>query len=85
LAGEIPTDTPKDEISALLYAQHWAETDSHPDPEIRQKIANTYGPQKTAAIEIILRMIRVGNLSGNFWDYLLYRISFGRWGLLEGE
>ena len=80
LSGEIPADTPQEEIRALLYAQHWAETDSQPDPAARQKVIDTYGVEKTAAIEIILRMIRVGNLSGNFWDYILYRVSFGRWG-----
>ena len=42
---------------------------------------NTYGVEKFDAIEMILRMIRVGNLSGNLWDYILYRISFGHWGL----
>jgi len=25
-------------------------------------------------------MIRTGNLSGNTFDYLLYRASFGHWG-----
>lgn len=83
LGGTIPTDTPKDEIPALLYAQYWAEVDSRPNPEIRRKFADTYGVEKSEAIEMILRMIRVGNLNGNHWDYILYRISFGRWGLLE--
>ena len=32
-------------------------------------------------INLVLRMIRVGNLWGNTWDLLLYRISFGRWGM----
>ena len=84
LAGNIPSDAPQAEIPALLYAQHWAEADSHPDPATRQKIINLYGTEKTAAIEIILRMIRVGNLSGNLWDYILYRVSFGRWGDADG-
>lgn len=84
LEGAIPKDTPKDEIPALLYAQHWAEADSHPDSQM-QKLVDTYGAEKSNAIEMILRMIRVGNLSGNLWDNILYRISFGRRGLLEGE
>jgi AhpD family alkylhydroperoxidase len=80
LEGDIPKDAPREEIEALLYAQHWAEMDTHPDPAVREKILEIYGEEKTAAIEIILRMIRVGNLSGNFADYLLYRISFGKLG-----
>jgi AhpD family alkylhydroperoxidase len=85
MEGSIPKDTPKDEIPALLFAQYWAEVDAKPDPEIQQKFVNTYGAKKSEAIAVILRMIRVGNLSGNLWDYILYRISFGRWGLLEDE
>ena len=85
MAGAIPTDTPKNEIPALLYAQYWAEADSHPNPKIQQKLVDTYGVEKSNAIEMILRVIRVGNLSGNLWDYILYRISFGHWGLLKEE
>ena len=85
MEGNIPIDTPKDEIPALLFAQYWAEVDAKPDPEIQKKFVDTYGAKKSKAIAIILRMIRVGNLSGNLWDYILYRVSFGRWGLLESE
>jgi AhpD family alkylhydroperoxidase len=85
LAGSLPAEAPVEEIPALLYAQHWAESNIHPEPEIRQKFEATYGAEKSAAIHLILRMIRVGNLSGNLWDSILYRLSFGRWGLLERE
>ena len=85
MGGHIPKDTPKDEIPALLFAQYWAEVDAKPDPEIQQKFDETYGTKKSEAIAVILHMIRVGNLSGNLWDYILYRVSFGRWGLLESE
>jgi len=71
-------DAPADELPALLYAQHWAESDANPDPEARQKLVETYGPERTEAIEMALRMIRMGNLLGNQWDYWLYRISNGR-------
>ena len=71
---------PPDEIPALLYAQHWAETGARPDPEARRRVLETYGQAKTEAIELSMRMIRVGNLTGNTWDYLMYRVSFGRWG-----
>jgi AhpD family alkylhydroperoxidase len=71
---------PADELPALLYAQHWAETEGQPDPAARARILDTYGEPKTQAIEFSLRMIQSGNLSGNTLDYLIYRISFGRWG-----
>lgn len=85
LAGSIPPNAPQDELPALAYAQHWAESNAHPDPETREKMVEIYGEEKAEAIEIVLRMIRSGNLSGNLLDYWLYRLSFGCLGLREGE
>jgi AhpD family alkylhydroperoxidase len=69
---------PAEELTAICYAQHWAETDAHPLPEARARLFETYGEETTSQIELALRMIRVGNLTGNLFDYLLYRLSFGR-------
>lgn len=71
---------PPDEVTAILYARHWAEEAGAPDPEIRQKLVDVYGEGQADAIDMVLRMIWIGNLSGNTFDYLLYRISGGRWG-----
>jgi AhpD family alkylhydroperoxidase len=79
LAGDV-TDCPQDEALAVIYAQHWAESDAHPNPEAVRRLQQTYGRQKTEAIHLMLRMIRMANLLGNSWDYLIYRISFGRMG-----
>ena len=70
---------PKEEALAVLYAQHWADSNACPDPEAVEKLKETYGSEKSEAINMMLRMIRLGNLLGNTWDYLLYRISFGKW------
>ena len=79
LSGEFAA-CPPEEAPAVIYAQHWAESNARPDPVALQKLQEIYGPEKADAIQIILRMIRTGNLSGNSWDYLLYRVSFGKWG-----
>jgi hypothetical protein len=71
---------PPDEVTAILYAQHWAETAGHPEPEIREKLAQAYGEEKAGAIEVVLHMIGAGNYLGNTFDSFLYRISGGRWG-----
>jgi len=76
LAGDV-ANCPQDEAVAVIYAQHWAESDAHPDPEAVKRLQQTYGREKTEAINSILRMIRMANLLGNSWDYLIYRISFG--------
>lgn len=80
LSGSVD-DCPPDEAVAVMYAQHWADSDARPTPESSQMLVDTYGPQKAQAVNLVLRMIRVGNLSGNTWDYLLYRVSFGRLGI----
>lgn len=78
LSGDVD-NCPKEEAVAVIYAQHWAESDTHPDPEAFLKLRQTYGAERTEAIHLMLRMIRLGNLLGNSWDYLLYRVSFGKW------
>jgi len=71
----IADQCPPEEITAILYAREWAEAAGRPDPESRHTLVETYVAAKAAAIEIILRMINVGNLSGNTFDYIRYRIS----------
>jgi AhpD family alkylhydroperoxidase len=78
LSGDVD-GCPEEEALAMLYAQHWAESGAHPDPDAVQKLQEVYGSEKVEAIHLMLRMIRLGNLLGNSWDYLLYRISFGKW------
>lgn len=85
LQGVIPAETPADELPALLYAQHWAESDACPDPQTAQRLAQSYGAEKAQAIHIILCMIRMGNLLGNTLDGILYHLSGGRLGLTESE
>jgi len=80
LSGSI-ANCPEDEKIALIYAQYWAESNAKPDSDAVNKMKQFYGEEKAEAIELILRMIRMGNLSGNTWDYFLYRISFGKLGI----
>lgn len=79
LAGDLAL-APEEELPALLYAQHYAEQNGRPDPITRQSLQTTYGPARAQAIETVLHLIRMGNLLGNSTDWLLYRISYGRWG-----
>jgi AhpD family alkylhydroperoxidase len=85
LAGQIPEDSPLEEMPALMYARHWAETNARPDSEAVQLLVDTYLEKKAAMIHAILRMTRAGNLMGNTWDYFLNRISFGQLGLTAKE
>ena len=78
LSGDV-NNCPGEESTAIIYAQHWAESDALPDPDAVRKLQKTYGTEIAEAIHLMLRMIRLGNLLGNSCDYLLYRISFGKW------
>lgn len=82
--GDFDT-SPPGERPALLYAQHWAEAEGHPDPGATAHLITLYGEQTATAIDLALRMIRIGNLVGNTADYVLYRLSFGRWGAAGGS
>jgi len=79
LTGEVG-DSPAAELPALLYAQHWAESGGRPEAAVRARLFETYSEETVQAIELSLRTIQWGNLSGNTFDYILYRLSFGRLG-----
>jgi len=72
--------SPQEEAVALLYAQHWAESGGEPEPEAVQRLFETYGAEKAETIDGILRMITLGSLMGNTWDYFLHHIP-----LFKGE
>lgn len=80
LAQGLFEGSPSEEVPALLYAQHWAEANGEPEAPVREQVVAQYGERVVEMMELALRMIRAGNLSGNTFDYLLHRISFGRWG-----
>jgi AhpD family alkylhydroperoxidase len=71
---------PPEEAIALLYAQHWAESNANPDVEATERLERIYGAETVKAINLTLRMVRVGNLAGNLLDYCLYKLSRGKWG-----
>ncbi len=62
------------EIPALDFAQHYAETDRHPDPEMVTGLDAFYGERTARHIMLFIRMIFFGNLSGNTFDAFLSRL-----------
>jgi AhpD family alkylhydroperoxidase len=82
LSGAVEAYDPR-EATALLYAQHWAESDANPDPQAAQRLVETYGSDVASAIEVVLRMIRAGNYMGNTLDYVLFRVTGGRRGIVH--
>lgn len=68
LSGDF-TIAPEHEIPALLYAQSWAEADAKPCSASKQALATEYGKALANEIEIVLHMIRLGNLTGNSFEF----------------
>jgi len=60
-------------LPALLFAQHYAETDRHPEPEMWQRVVDTYGETTANHIMMVIRVIFFGNLIGNTFDAVLAR------------
>lgn len=76
LSGEL-NNCPEDQFLALVYAQHWTENKAQPDQEMIDKVKTKYGAEEFETINLAIRMINFGNLSGNSFDFFLYKLSFG--------
>ncbi|MFA6033813.1 MAG: carboxymuconolactone decarboxylase family protein [Myxococcota bacterium] len=79
LAGDFE-QVPEDERPAVEFARRWAESDGEPGSDACQKLVDSYGAQKAAQVEMFCRLIRVGNLSGNTLDSMLFSLSKGKIG-----
>ncbi|MBN1660550.1 MAG: carboxymuconolactone decarboxylase family protein [Anaerolineae bacterium] len=77
LASELG-EFPEEEAVALAFAQHWAETGGEPDPEAERRFRDYYGERVSDDILNWMRMIQMGNLMGNTFDAILWRLGLGR-------
>lgn len=68
---------PREQVPALLFAQHYAAQRGSPDPLAQQRLVETYGADTARDILAFIRMIMIGNLLGNtfdgFWSRLIGR------------
>jgi AhpD family alkylhydroperoxidase len=62
------------ELPALLFAQHYAETDRNPDPDMTKRLNEFYGEETAYHIMLFIRMIFFGNLFGNTFDAFFSRL-----------
>jgi len=77
LANELG-EFPEEEAVALAFAQHWAETGGEPELEAERRFYAYYGQRVSDDILNWMRMIQMGNLLGNTFDALLWRLGLGR-------
>ena len=75
LLGGDKNDIPEDEAVAILFAQHYAESGGVPDATAVARLYEVYGEEKARAILVPIRMIMLGNVSGNNFDGLVHRLK----------
>ena len=63
LAG-IMEDVPEEELTAVLFAQHYADTRGHPTKESWKRLIEIYGLSKAKGILGFIRTIMIGNAYG---------------------
>jgi len=63
LAGTID-DAPADEVTAVLFAQHYADTRGKPSKDSWERIITIYGPSKAKGILGAIRIIMLANTYG---------------------
>lgn len=65
----------EEEMTALIYAQHYAETSGKPSQEMKERLVNEYGKEMSADIMIITRLIVFANLGGNTYSAFTSRFK----------
>ncbi|MCE5342332.1 MAG: carboxymuconolactone decarboxylase family protein [Eubacteriales bacterium] len=74
LSGDLSGVMPE-ELTAILFAQHYADCRNKPDREAWQTVLAQYGPEKSDALLGVIRMITMGNAYGIPSGSLLARVS----------
>lgn len=57
------------DVSALLYAQHYAETQRKPKPEMTQRLYNDYGREKADDIMLIIPSLLYLKMKKNKFEF----------------
>ncbi len=70
---------PEGEVTALPYAQHWAEAQGRADASARERRVGAYGQSRAEAIERAIAKVNIANLLGNTIDAAISRLTKGRW------
>ncbi len=74
LLGGSATDVPDDELPAIAFAQHYADTGGHPDPLAWRTLVDDCGQERALEILGAVRMMMWGNAAGIPWSALLSRL-----------
>ncbi len=68
-------NAPKEQLEALLFAQHYADTKGNPDSATEKKLLDTYGKEKVNDIMSHILMMNLTNLHGNTMEAFGLRLK----------
>ena len=74
LAGNMD-DIPADELEAVIFAQHYADTRGNPTKKAWERIIKVYGTPKAKGILGSIRTIMIGNTYGLPWSSFFNRFK----------
>ena len=72
LGGEF-ADVPQEELPAILFAQHYADTRGKPSKEAWERVSAVYGETGAYGVLAAIRMIMMGNAMGIVWGSFVNR------------
>lgn len=78
-------DVPADQLPAVLYAQHWAETQGQVDPQAETTVRSAYSPAEFKEILHTLHFINFWNKTVLSLETLVHVLSFGYVGGKKGR
>lgn len=74
LLGE-SDDIPEEEVSAIMFSQHYAETRGHPSKKSWDRIVEIYGINEAKGILGAIRIMMFGNAAGVAWGSFAIRFK----------
>ena len=74
LSGD-QSEAPEEQAVALVFAQHYAEQAGVPDADAMARLIEVYGELRAQAILSAIRVIMIGNVTGNNFDALVHRLK----------
>jgi AhpD family alkylhydroperoxidase len=74
LAG-IVTDIPSEELPAVMFAQHYADSRGNPSEDSWKRLVEVYGLAKSQGILGAVRVIMIGNAYGIPWSSFYNRLK----------
>jgi AhpD family alkylhydroperoxidase len=75
LLSGVLTDIPSNELEAILFAQHYADSRGRPEKETWNRIIENYGLSRSYGILGAVRGMMMGNAYGIPWGSFLHRLK----------